>query len=74
MYELSRIDGSQARQMAGSELLRGLPIALEAGGSEVLRFHVVPEPRSLTLLSTAVGGALTYIRWKRTACGTSNHP
>lgn len=46
MYELSRIDGSEARQIAGRELLGGLNMALEPGMSEVLRFRVVPEPSS----------------------------
>ena len=40
-YEFSRLDGSQVRQISGSELLAGLAISLAAGGSEVLRFHEV---------------------------------
>lgn len=40
-YELSRPDGSQMRQVAGRELLAGLVVSLEAGGSEVLQFKAV---------------------------------
>jgi alpha-galactosidase len=38
-YTLSRLDGSEAREIAGNELLGGWPIALEPGSSTVLRFH-----------------------------------
>jgi hypothetical protein len=58
MYELSRVDGSQLRRIAGSELLGGLTIALEPGGSEVLRFRVVPEPSALIM-----GGGLMVSLW-----------
>jgi alpha-galactosidase len=49
MYELSRIDGSQSRKVLGKELLNGLTISLDAGGSEVLRFHAVPEPSTVVM-------------------------
>ena len=46
MYTVSRLDGSQAHNFAGSELLTGLAVSLEPGVSEVVRFRVasVPEP------------------------------
>lgn len=44
MYELSQLNGSQVRQIAGSELLAGLTISLDAGGSKVLRFNAVNAP------------------------------
>jgi alpha-galactosidase len=57
MYELSRVDGSQARRIAGRELLGGFLMALEPGGSEVLRFHLVPEPSALIM----TGGCLASL-------------
>jgi len=38
-YSLSRMDGSQMREVSGQELLSGLVIPLERGESEVLRFQ-----------------------------------
>jgi alpha-galactosidase len=68
MYELSRLDGSQMRRIAGSELLAGLVVSLDPGGSDVLRFHVVPEPSAAVTLTT--GGlamllACGWHKWKR---------
>ena len=39
-YEFRSLDGSEAREIIGSELLGGLEISLEPGGSKVMRFHV----------------------------------
>ncbi len=65
-YELSRLDGSQVRQIAGAHLLSGLPISLEPGGSELLRFQAIetPEPASLTLIGSGLLGLLAVRNWK----------
>lgn len=39
MYKLTRIDGSQPRDVSGMELLSGLTVPLRQGESEVLRFQ-----------------------------------
>jgi alpha-galactosidase len=67
LYELSRIDGSQLRQIAGSELLSGLMISLAPGRSEVLRFHVVPEPSVLIMSGGGVISLLTMGLFRRMA-------
>ena len=58
MYEFSRLDGSLVGKVAGSELLAGWVVSLDAGGSEVLRFRVseVPEPSPLIMTGCGVIG------------------
>jgi hypothetical protein len=55
------------RQIAGSELLAGLVLSLDAGGSEVLRFHVVnvPEPSTVVTMTTGMVALLAYALQKR---------
>jgi alpha-galactosidase len=40
-YRVSQIDGGRTSTVTGRQLLDGLPISLDAGGSEVLRFRAV---------------------------------
>lgn len=44
MYEFSRLDNTQARQIAGDELRTGLVLPLDAGTSEVLHFRTLARP------------------------------
>ena len=67
MYQLSRLDGSQSRDIIGSELLAGLEISLEPGGSEVLHFQPVsvPEPSTISMTVCGLVGSLLVFIWRQ---------
>lgn len=69
MYVLSSLDGSYTQNVAGSELLAGLVMSLEPGGSEVLRFQVVsvPEPSALIMMECGLIGLLMirFLKWRK---------
>ena len=69
MYHLSRLDGSQARDIIGSELLAGLNFSLEPGGIEVLHFQSaqVPEPSCFSMMLSGLIGPFVCFWWQR--CG-----
>lgn len=73
MYELSRIDGTVIQQMRGSELLSGYLVSLDAGGSDVLRFHVVPEPSSLIMTGGCLASLFGMKLFKAAAAPHSRH-